>query len=83
MFKLFPTAVVLWSWRHETSPRNIEDLLKQKFDVINTQGHFGVGANDSLSLAEDPQHPGQYVMKVFYKKGKLFIDITNKNTSNF
>ncbi|XP_052251065.1 uncharacterized protein LOC127858142 [Dreissena polymorpha] len=37
--------------------------------MIDTQEKFGIGADDSLTLAEDPQNPGQWVLRVFYAHG--------------
>ncbi|KAL4231082.1 hypothetical protein ACF0H5_008665 [Mactra antiquata] len=65
----FSYGAELWSWDHETHNKDINDVLRDSFDYTNHQGQFGLGADDSLSIAEDPEHSGQYVMRVFYKKG--------------
>ncbi|XP_052811478.1 uncharacterized protein LOC128239073 [Mya arenaria] len=62
-------GTTLWSWSHETSNKDITDVLQQGFHMTDTQGKFGIGADDSLTLAEDPEHSGQYVLRVFYAKG--------------
>jgi hypothetical protein len=46
-------------------------VLRDAFDYHDHKGQFGIGADDSLSLAEDPESPGQFVLRVFYKKGKI------------
>lgn len=59
----------LWSWSHETYNKDIHAVLRDSFDYTDHKGQFGIGADDSLSIAEDPLHHGQYVMRVFYKRG--------------
>lgn len=66
---LVANAAELWSWSHETSNKDINAVLRDSFDYTDHSGQFGIGADDSLSLAVDPLHPGQYVLRVFYKRG--------------
>ncbi|XP_060555320.1 uncharacterized protein LOC132716141 [Ruditapes philippinarum] len=59
----------IWSWSHESSNKDINSVLRDAFDYHDHKGQFGIGADDSLSLAEDPESSGQFVLRVFYKKG--------------
>jgi hypothetical protein len=67
--ELEPLGAVLWSWSHETSHKDINAVLRDSFDYTDHNGQFGIGEDDSLSLAEDPLYHGQYVLRAFYKKG--------------
>ncbi|KAH3735987.1 uncharacterized protein LOC127850590 [Dreissena polymorpha] len=63
------SGATLWSWNHESQNKDINVVLRDGFHMTDTQGKFGIGADDSLTLAEDPQNPGQWVLRVFYAHG--------------
>ncbi|KAH3772986.1 uncharacterized protein LOC127844203 [Dreissena polymorpha] len=68
----------LWTWSHENHNKDIMSVIKDGFHMTNTRGMFGIGANDSLTLAEDPEHPGQWVLRVFYAKGSYSAPGTHR-----
>jgi len=65
----FSLGATLWSWSHESHAKDIHAVLKDSFEYSVTQGQFGIGADESLSIAPSPSHDGTYVMRVFYQKG--------------